>query len=143
MAKPKIIQDFLDHIAGGATKPFTTMPYVGTAPIIESGSNATGKYVKYADGTMIQYFNATFSTVIGASTVTATVNLPASFYDTNYVWTATQGSLHGSYVYACIIWGQTAGKAVNTFGVFGKALANFDTVTTVSANIVAIGRWKA
>jgi len=32
---------------------FDTMPQVGGAPIVESGSNANGSYTKWADGTMI------------------------------------------------------------------------------------------
>lgn len=39
--------------SGGIDGAFTTMPFVGTAPIVESGSNANGNWIKYADGTMI------------------------------------------------------------------------------------------
>lgn len=39
--------------AGGAGYPFAEMPYVGTAPIVESGSNANGSYVKFSNGIMM------------------------------------------------------------------------------------------
>ena len=45
--------DIADIRAGGDSAPFAAMPYVGAVPIVESGSNANGNYVKYANGTMI------------------------------------------------------------------------------------------
>ena len=41
------------ELSGGASANFTSMPQVGGDPIVESGSNANGDYVKYADGTQI------------------------------------------------------------------------------------------
>ena len=61
----EIVQAVSDHVAlpdphsqyaelsGGASANFTSMPQVGGDPIVESGSNANGDYVKYADGTQI------------------------------------------------------------------------------------------
>ena len=41
------------QISGGADANFTTMPQVGDDPIVESGSNSDGEWVRYADGTQI------------------------------------------------------------------------------------------
>jgi len=39
--------------SGGANANFTTMPQVGGAPIVESGSNSDGEWTRWADGTQI------------------------------------------------------------------------------------------
>lgn len=58
---------------------------VPTGAIMESGSNSNGKYLKYADGTLIQYGTlANFSVGAGATvTATPTITFPAAFIDYN------------------------------------------------------------
>ena len=41
------------ELSGGASANFTAMPQVGGDPIVESGSNSNGEYIKFADGTLI------------------------------------------------------------------------------------------
>ena len=41
------------ELSGDTPANFTAMPQVGGDSIVESGSNANGNYVKYADGTQI------------------------------------------------------------------------------------------
>ena len=45
------VSDFIKK-SGGV---FTNMPKVGTAPMVVSGKTGNGNWVKYADGTLIQY----------------------------------------------------------------------------------------
>ena len=75
------------------------------ASIIESGSNTYGRYIKYSDGTLIQYgrisktnFLATTTTSSSAQGITfyrsplATVTLPVSFSSTGYTLVANVGT---------------------------------------------------
>ena len=133
----------LQRTDGGSLHPFTAMPFVGTAPIVESGSNANGSYIKFADGTMIQYLSVGFTTTNGLSEVSGAINLPVAFYDTTYRWVASQSVEHGTVAFACIVWGQKAGKTVSSFNIFGKSVGTFDAAVSVGAGIIAIGRWKA
>src|SRR5690625_2096229 len=44
------------QLSGGANADFTAMPEVGGSPIVESGYNANGAWIKWADGTMVCTF---------------------------------------------------------------------------------------
>lgn len=59
---------------------------VPTGAVFESGTNANGKYIKFADGTLICY--GTFPTFnVGANviaTVTPVITFPAAYMDLNY-----------------------------------------------------------
>lgn len=55
--------------------------------IYESGSNSNGYYVKYVDGTMIQWVNEITSVETTGQTRTFNITWPSPFADTNYATT--------------------------------------------------------
>lgn len=127
---------------GGALYPFTAMPYVGTAPIIESGSNANGYYVKYADGTMICY-----AKVLSAnnSTTGTAYTTPVTFYDTNIsITTGGVGIASGGTVGAYII--ESAVNSASSYQIKILVIsvgALNGAVDNTPCNVILIGRWKA
>lgn len=118
------------------------MPFVGDSPIVESGGNTNGNYVKYADGTMICWktsFEVTYSTVNECYTVW---NLPVPFVGEEpytqcqhrtelnvgrYATTGTRISAAGLNV-----------ALVRTLSVDGSYVSN----TVMYVNVLAIGKWK-
>lgn len=109
--------------------------------IVESGSNANGKYIKYGDGTMIVFARKPFEgEVLGT-----THSFPAPFIDVGSVSLTAQveGIVSGgtSTTYMCekvvdSIWSYR----IKAFNVSSGAIALSSTGTLVS--ITAIGRWK-
>lgn len=135
------IKDVLD---GGSATPFTAMPYVGTAPIVESGSNANGRYIKYADGTMMCYAklpitSLTVTAAIGSlftSTAATSWTFPMPFYSDEI---AVNGDVFG---------GGLAGGLVASYSLTLSAyeyrIANTTSMTLTGYIMLhAIGRWKA
>lgn len=93
---------------------------VPTGAIIESGSNANGKYVKFADGTMICRKAIAYN-------ATSPTSWPASFVDVDYETQATNDT-----------------TAPSTTVVFGRTTSGISWVTNATANdinLTAIGRW--
>ena len=62
------------EITGGADANFSVMPQVGGEPMVESGSNADGSWVRYADGTIFQ-----FGTVVTPTAANRFASFPLSF----------------------------------------------------------------
>ena len=121
---------------------FPSMPGFGYAPIIESGSNANGTYIKFADGTMIcagSYSIASLAVSTASlggyrsSPTAALLTFPAEFF-ARPVLTAmsvggdgisvTQGGVSTATAY--LIW-----TAVSTQPAGDR-----------EADWIAIGRWK-
>lgn len=96
------------------------------APIVESGSNANGNYIKYADGTMVCYKSSFAPSDAGGY---YDWTLPASFIDTSYYYSSM------------------ATNGVNTLTV---GWTNSFKTTSVCrfryfvalCDVYAIGRWK-
>jgi hypothetical protein len=93
---------------------------VPTGAIIERGSNANGEFVKYADGTMICWFNGT-TTSLAIDTAyvslfqgTVSVVLPAAFVNSDY-----------------------AGASLARWGT-GRSWANLESSTETNASIRAM-----
>lgn len=118
--------------------------------VVESGENANGNYVKYADGTMICYKNVTGSTAINISWGdgyttgnTNTIDLgsfPATFVGNipTVNLTATR-ALPGTFNY----W--VASLYETSLSYIGKtSLLRFTSSDIVYYNIsvIAIGKWK-
>jgi hypothetical protein len=109
---------------------------VPTGAIIESGSNANGEFVKYADGTMI---------CTGSPGSTATTNSAGgSIYNGTISWTfpATFSSepTGASIASSSVRWGGNFRDVTTTSAdVFQFAGSSSSTTTVVSA--MAIGRW--
>lgn len=111
--------------------------YENAVRVIESGSNSNGYWVKYVDGTLLQYGILSYQpnctiprgAIFGGSAITVT--LPISFLNTNY-WAYVIDSID--------IW----------FGVTPSAISSFTFTTlfyttlggTRTAKWSAVGRWK-
>jgi hypothetical protein len=122
---------------GGASYPFTAMPYVGTAPIIESGSNANGYYVKYADGTMICRYYVELSATGGIRN-DIDWTFPVEFIDMNYSFQSTLSAISATYTFV-----MNFILDINTSVTQGH-IRFWPTVSqTYGFACIAIGRWKA
>ncbi|WP_079518052.1 hypothetical protein [Kosakonia radicincitans] len=112
---------------------------VPTGAIIERGSNANGDYVKYADGTLICWFNnATTVTTSSAAgnlyvSSTTTFTFPAAFSALPVVSPAGRYISGGS-----VAWGIVRAVTATTAELFGLG---FLTNGGVSLGYVAVGRW--
>ena len=107
-------------------KNFSTMPKVSSSSIIESGSNANGYWIRFADGTQICGGDISFS-----SASTNTVNLPQPFIITDYGVSKTIITSASSGTYSPRLLGLSE-KTTTYFHVYGK----------IELSWVAIGRWK-
>ena len=121
--------------SGGLAGAFASMPFVGTAPIVESGSNANGSWIKYADGTMIccaSLPDAPANIASGAlyRTENITWTFPALY---NSPPTSISGSGVGSWVTRA---GPPTTNSVAL--IFYSSISRPSTLPTV----FAIGRWK-
>ena len=66
------VRERLAQILPKDTSPnFSSMPTVGNTPILESGSNANGNWIKYEDGTMVQWG------LISREAIATTISLPS------------------------------------------------------------------
>jgi hypothetical protein len=110
---------------------------VPTGAIIESGSNANGNYVKYADGTMI--------CLDTKATSAPNVAFGSIFQSNDLTWTFPAAFINDEY-----------GQAINPTGsntIWGTAIATSSTVmnfkiwrattsaTTYGVSLLAVGRW--
>jgi len=115
------------------------VPLVGVGGVVESGSNANGYYVKYADGTMICTFKST------------TMTTSALIVSDVYVSNAISWAYPAAFLTAPIVsFGAISAYAIIGFraGEVSTTGANYITAyaTTASATcnlmLTAIGRWK-
>ena len=105
---------------------------VPTGSVIESGSNASGQYVKYADGTMICYMSN--STTPVANTLTSsTHSFPATFSVAPILSCACDSALYGTAVV-----GMTARTPTTT--TYTQTILRTNTSPT-SLFVIAVGRW--
>lgn len=122
----------------------------GNLAIVSSGQNANGKYVKFDDGTMICYKNATgiasISETWGDGFTTGSINtidlgaFPATFIgDIPTVNLTCSRNLPGTFNY----WLATL-DATSLSDVGKVSLLRFTSNDSVSynINIIAIGKWK-
>jgi hypothetical protein len=115
---------------------------VPTGAIIEQGTNANGRYVKYADGTQIAFIYGTESRTASGVTTTA-LTLPVTFVD------ASVGSSAGGDNIYCALATLDSGvpaTAVNiTVGGFTTTGLNVRTdrtnATACLYSVFIIGRW--
>lgn len=114
------------------------MSHFQQAAIVESGSGANGRYVKWADGTMICW-SSSLSLTADATTGSGSIfrsaettwTLPASFVDTNY---AVHPCGVGAATHWCNARADTTSAAV--FVTFAAA-----STAARPVRLTAIGRW--
>lgn len=114
--------------------------------IVESGSNANGYYIKFADGTMICIGRRETDVITWTADGSAYIagvfsfsNFPQTFYSTPYVSKSIE-YVSPSNRYISI----TGGAAPTTTNAGGFNLQTYWNATNTNARVVyiAIGRWK-
>ena len=114
------------------------------AGIIESGSNANGSYIKFVDGTLLQYgvydtgsteLNKEYGSVFYDNKV-HTFNFPLSFIDNNVSVTSTL-ELKGGIGGASISDFNTTKLSIYIFSTLSRVFT-----TTAKIHWKAIGKWK-
>lgn len=110
---------------------------INVGGIIESGSNANGNYIKYADGTLVMWGitpNESITTAIGSGyrTVSRTSTLPATLHD------YTKARIVVSAQNYAIATGN-----VETNNSIVTAMLSFDSGRNSASHWQVIGRWKA
>ncbi len=112
--------------------------------IIESGSNANGNYIKFSDGTLIQWNSMTVQDQAMSSSYgsayqgSRVITFPVDFYDTNY-------SPHCShFLYGTgASWGSVANKVSKSqMTIRGMDFYSRTTGTNCHISWMAIGKWK-
>jgi len=111
--------------------------------VVESGSNTNGYYVKYVDGTMIQYGLVSVTTSTNAYNtgfthygIETSVNLPLSFNDNNFVVTA---NCNGPIAYVTIL---NVNKDTSYNDRFNIRMISSQSNYTRDILWQAIGKWK-
>jgi len=117
---------------------------VGTG-IIERGSNPNGSYIKFGDGTLIQFGNIppsskTFSPSGGIYSSSQLIGFPIAFYDTNYIMPLPTPYYPGNAGF----WSGQMGYGGKTINGWASLLWSYQSGTfSVGLEWTAIGRWKA
>ena len=110
--------------------------------VIESDSNASGRYMKFSDGTMIcshsKNFDVTIGTVWGGiyrSNTSLSLTFPVEFYATPTI----NAWVDGTYVAWLMHGGPPSKTSFSVLLLRGTSLP----VATFTIRYIAIGRWKA
>ncbi len=112
---------------------------VPTGAIIERGSNANGSYVKFADGTMICYLQATTSTFAASGGVLFVSNAVVSTLPATFV-TAGDMVVTGNDATNSTFWITGLSNNVSTITTVAWASA-LPSVTTRTLRLCVTGRW--
>lgn len=124
-----------------AVGPVSVASGVNNGAIIESGSNASGNFVKFADGTMIAWADRTGA--LGMSNYTGVSGLHSG----EFIW-----AYPVAFAYPPRVFGSGADQSrvgwASSYNVDGNRayMVYFSASATVSAlfaQMVAIGRWRA
>ena len=105
--------------------------------IIESGDNANGNYVRFADGTQICWSGNIAATATNAMNKNAEWTFPAQFFDTDIIVT---GSPRRADNYAFFLGAYNINSGLEVTMVFISNVAGF--TNTIPVNCIAIGKWK-
>lgn len=118
------------------------MPFVGTAPIVESGSNANGEYTQYADGTLICRKVALMTTNVNTA-------VGSLFRNQSEVWTfpvpfvgsppATSREVMTQIAYG---WSSMGSDTTTITRLTYCVMSATSYAYAPYVNLLAIGRWK-
>ena len=110
--------------------------------IVESGSNANGKYIKYADGTMICYakFSGTPSPAVSIQLITWT--FPKEFIDANVSVSGSFFCLQSGVAFRNGILLSNTSPSTKTSCNFTGIDFNQSLFNSWMCDLIAIGRWK-
>lgn len=102
------------------------------ATIVESGSNDNGGYIKFADGTLIQYNNG-----ISFETTYKEIYFPISFLNNAYSIMVT-----GRYYYYLDVTYTTSDFSRDKMRIWGVRTTSGTSSDKNVVDYIAIGRWK-
>ncbi|VVO85297.1 phage tail protein [Pseudomonas fluorescens] len=134
-----------DNSAGGPTMTYSydgilNVPAglkLANENVIEYGSNASGRFVKFAGGLMISE-TAAATVAVGAGGVTGgSISLPASFINSNFTL-----SISGAAATSNDHYGFTSVTAINTSSVTWIFRNGVTAQNIANVRVTAIGRWK-
>lgn len=106
-------------------------PYVGY--IVDSGTNDNGSWIKYSDGTMIQYGEKT----IPSTATNELVTLPESYINNKY--SVILSPFFVTYINICLV---MANMNESSFRVYGQRGNGADLNINQFFKWTTIGRWK-
>lgn len=110
-----------------------------TFGIVESGSTAKGRYVKWGDGTMQQWGTSEVSSwVVDAQPHPYVCSFIIPFYDLSTIVTV---SLRPAIAWLASVGGSVDG--INSTSSFNYVISANDRLQNGTVNFIAIGRWKA
>lgn len=142
------IMKILKNLFGPKTKLATdniadeTGRLLSQSVIVDSGSNANGRWIKYADGTMICYYDATFGP--------ASTQSGGLYVSLNFEWIFPQPFINGNvtvsdsvkYGYGSV-WTGSASTNTNGTKYAFRLISIFEAATTnIGVGMIAIGSWK-
>lgn len=138
----------IDDIVGAAPSTLTTTAKTLVGAVNElapaSGSNATGSWIKYQDGTMITWQSVTLTSPTwtaegaGYKTGTGAITFPQEFNAAPIV-TISATIPQGAWMWAG---GSPSGVATDSIATCGVFSFTNPTPSTFFVHVVAIGRWK-
>ena len=99
----------------------------------------SGRYTKFADGSVIQYGRADFPVVTAAGVQRVSVTVPVKFIETNYIVLAGWIDTESIGTAVDFIWCETANKTLNSFKLLTKRT---NLTSSWYAWYLAIGLWK-
>lgn len=100
-----------------------------------SGSNTNGSFVKFFDGTMIQYGNVAIAT----NSIT-TITFPTTFANTTYSFNAIGGRTAGAFTVISVEVTSASTKTAGSISVATNAVVGAGG--TFNYSWIAIGQWE-
>ena len=120
---------------------FGSMPTVGNTPILESGSNANGNWIKYEDGTLICYHSVVMTTE--TTTTEGSVFRTAGTHWTYPLAFISPPEFTGGLIYSVYCWfGGGNGTNTTTTAFYAVYRGSAGTGFFPEVSLQAIGKWK-
>jgi len=113
--------------------------------VVESGSNANGRFIKYGDGTVIAYSNALTSTYDSSLRLSVNWQLPTAFveeYSANVTGSKDAAQLADKLNSAVLNVGSNASDGIVLARIYATGSNAFISSDSVRVRLMAIGRWK-
>ena len=107
--------------------------------IVSSGENEKGKWIKFPDGTLVQYGKSQQLDLPPDTYNGPLVSLPIAFIDTNYSVQAVCGE-YGTFGGAVVSTYESFPRYEDAF--FVRYFYNYSTTLAIGCTFTAIGRWK-
>lgn len=132
------VVDFKISTAGIANFPMGMPQYAGV-PIVASGATTSGIYIKFANGTMIQYkYGLSVSLAANSNGVSQTITYPVAFKSgSSPVLTVSPGWAGTTWDYYGVV-GTSSGITGGSFVLRNGATAQ----TILSLGYIVVGEWK-